>query len=168
MKTKTTNHKLEETVRKIFWLVKDYLDYYNEPSVLRPSDHARKVSNYEGENGELDRSTFYRWVIKKNLFRHTIMLGRRYFKKEELLEDFKNNVQFQRGLLIQKDSVIREQQKTIDKLEKAAKELEKDRKKATVPAKKEKEVKKENHSDRHSDDEGLAVHCQNSNLHQQF
>ncbi len=63
---------------------------------------------------------------------------------ENTTEDFKNNVQFQRGLLIQKDSIIREQQKTIDKLEKAAKELEKDRKKATVPAKKEKEVKKEN------------------------
>ena len=31
-----------------------------------------------------------------------------------------------------------------------------------------KKVKKENHSDRHSDDEGLAVHCQNSNLRQQF
>ena len=63
---------------------------------------------------------------------------------ENTTEDFKNNVQFQRGLLIQKDSIIREQQKTIDKLEKAAKEMEKDRKKATVPAKKEKEVKKEN------------------------
>ncbi len=29
-------------------------------------------------------------------------------------------------------------------------------------------VETENHSDRHSEDEGLAVHCLNSNLHRQF
>jgi hypothetical protein len=47
-------------------------------------------------------------------------------------------------LLIQKDSIIREQQKSIDQLEKSAREAEKDKKKTTLPSKKEKEIKKEN------------------------
>ena len=63
---------------------------------------------------------------------------------ENATEDFKNNVRFQRGLLIQKDSIIREQQKSIDQLEKSAREAEKDKKKTTLPSKKEKEIKKEN------------------------
>ena len=63
---------------------------------------------------------------------------------ENTTEDSKNTVQFQRKQLIQKDSIIREQQKNIERLEKAVKEAEKDKKKATAPAKKEKDAKKEN------------------------
>jgi chromosome segregation ATPase len=63
---------------------------------------------------------------------------------ENATEDFKNNVRFQRELLIQKDSIISEQQKSIDQLQKIVRETEKDKKKTTVPVNKEKEIKKEN------------------------
>jgi chromosome segregation ATPase len=63
---------------------------------------------------------------------------------ENNTEDFKNTVQYQRKQLTVKDSIIREQQKNIERLEKVAKEAEKDKKKATAPANKDKDAKKEN------------------------
>lgn len=62
---------------------------------------------------------------------------------ENAADDSKNTVQYQRSQLLQKDSIIREQQKTIQLLEKAAREADKDKKKASDPSKKDKEIKKE-------------------------
>ncbi len=70
------------------------------------------------------------WIMKINQLENTA-------------DDAKNTIQYQRSQIIQKDSIIREQQKSIQVLEKAAKEAEKDKKKTANPVKQEKEIKKE-------------------------
>lgn len=62
---------------------------------------------------------------------------------ENAAEDSKNTIQYQRSQLIQKDSVIQEQQKTIQGMQKAAREAVKDKKKTANPVKQDKEIKKE-------------------------
>lgn len=64
-------------------------------------------------------------------------------KLENSADENKTTIQYQRSQLMQKDSVIRQQQKTIQSLEKAAREADKDKKKSSDPAIKDKEIKKE-------------------------
>lgn len=109
--------------------VADNLININEE--LRLELQKSKKTNEELEAGLLkQQSQVAEWIKKINQF-------------ENAAEDSKNTIQFQRGQLIQKDSMIREQQKTIQLLEKAARESDKEKKKTSDPARKDKDIKKE-------------------------
>jgi len=94
---------------------------------LRLELHKSKKSNEELETGLLkQQAQVAEWIKKIN-------------QLENFSEDSKTTIQYQRSQLMWKDSVIREQQKNIQSLEKVVKEANKDKKQSSDRAKKEKE-----------------------------
>ena len=109
--------------------VADNLININEE--LRQELQKSKKTNEELEAGLLkQQNQVSDWIKKIN-------------QLENASEDSKNTIQYQRRQLIIKDSIIKEQQKTIQGLEKAAKSAEKDKKNSSALPKKDKEIKKE-------------------------